>query len=62
MREIFDHYDVVYGFEYHPNVAWPVYLTKAARGYRGNFFRFESNPLFEELIDLLGPTVFFRLV
>ncbi len=34
MREIFGHYDVVYGFEYHPNVAWPVYLTKAARGYR----------------------------
>lgn len=28
------HYDVVYGFEYHPNVSWPVYLTKAFMQYR----------------------------
>lgn len=28
------HYDVVYGFEYHPNVSWPVYLTKPFMQYR----------------------------
>ena len=27
-------FDVLYGFEYHPNVAWPVYLTWAGRSYR----------------------------
>jgi len=27
-------YDVVYGFEYHPNVSWPVYLTKPLKRYR----------------------------
>jgi glycosyltransferase involved in cell wall biosynthesis len=27
-------YDVIYGFEYHPNVAWPVYLTRGWKGYR----------------------------
>lgn len=27
-------YDVVYGFEYHPNVAWPVYLTRPFLKYR----------------------------
>ncbi len=27
-------YDVVYGFEYHPNVAWPVYLTRLLKPYR----------------------------
>ena len=30
IREILSNdYDVVYGFEYHPNVSWPIYLTKA---------------------------------
>lgn len=29
-----DDYDVVYGFEYHPNVSWPVYLTKPLKRYR----------------------------
>ncbi len=27
-------YDVVYGFEHHPNVSWPVYLTRRLKGYR----------------------------
>ncbi|MEM4168427.1 MAG: glycosyltransferase [Candidatus Caldarchaeum sp.] len=27
-------YDVVYGFEYHPNVSWPVYLTRPFMRYR----------------------------
>lgn len=27
-------YDAVYGFEYHPNVSWPVYLTKPLSQYR----------------------------
>lgn len=27
-------YDVVYGFEYHPNVSWPVYLTRPFKNYR----------------------------
>jgi glycosyltransferase involved in cell wall biosynthesis len=27
-------FDCVYGFEYQPNVAWPVYLTKGKLGYR----------------------------
>lgn len=27
-------YDLVYGFEYQPNVAWPFYLTRALRRYR----------------------------
>lgn len=27
-------YDVVYGFEYHPNVSWPVYLTRPFKSYR----------------------------
>jgi glycosyltransferase involved in cell wall biosynthesis len=26
-------YDAVYGFEYHPNVSWPVYLTKPLKQY-----------------------------
>ncbi len=35
IREILTgEYDVVYGFEYHPNVSWPVYLTKPLRRYR----------------------------
>jgi glycosyltransferase involved in cell wall biosynthesis len=28
-----DQYDAVYGFEYQPNVAWPVYLTRRFRPY-----------------------------
>ncbi len=28
------HYDVIYGFEYHPNVSWPVYLTRPFMRYR----------------------------
>ena len=27
-------YDVVYGFEYQPNVSWPIYLTRSARPFR----------------------------
>jgi glycosyltransferase involved in cell wall biosynthesis len=27
-------YDVVYGFEYHPNVSWPVYSTRLLKPYR----------------------------
>jgi len=27
-------FDCVYGFEYQPNVAWPVYMTKRRLGYR----------------------------
>jgi len=27
-------YDVVYGFEYHPNISWPVYLTRSSHNYR----------------------------
>jgi len=27
------HYDVLYGFEYHPNVSWPVYLTLPFKQY-----------------------------
>jgi len=27
-------YDVVYGFEYHPDISWPVYLTRSLRHYR----------------------------
>ena len=27
-------YDALYGFEYHPNVSWPVYATKWWRAYR----------------------------
>jgi len=27
-------YDVVYGFEYHPNVSWPVYWTRPFKSYR----------------------------
>lgn len=27
-------YDVVYGFEHHPDVSWPVYLTRAIKSYR----------------------------
>jgi glycosyltransferase involved in cell wall biosynthesis len=27
-------YDLVYGFEYQPNVSWPIYLTKCLRRYR----------------------------
>lgn len=27
-------YDVIYGFEYHPNVSWPVYLTNRLKPYR----------------------------
>src|SRR5262245_18765625 len=26
-------YDAIYGFEYQPNVSWPVYLTRACRRY-----------------------------
>lgn len=34
IREIlFGEYDVVYGFEHHPNVSWPVYLTRYLRRY-----------------------------
>lgn len=34
IREILrGHYDVVYGFEYHPNVSWPVYATRLFRRY-----------------------------
>jgi glycosyltransferase involved in cell wall biosynthesis len=29
-----DHYDVVYGFEYQPNVSWPIYLTYRLQSYR----------------------------
>jgi glycosyltransferase involved in cell wall biosynthesis len=28
------HYDIVYGFEYHPDVSWPVYLTRPLMHYR----------------------------
>lgn len=35
IREILlGNYDVVYGSEHHPNVAWPVYLTRLLREYR----------------------------
>jgi len=35
VREIFTgDYDVIYGFEHHPNVSWPVYLTRHLRSYR----------------------------
>jgi len=35
MKEIVSgNYDVVYGFEYHPNISWPVYLTRPLRQYR----------------------------
>jgi glycosyltransferase involved in cell wall biosynthesis len=35
IREILaGRYDVVYGFEYHPDVSWPIYLTKPVRNYR----------------------------
>ena len=35
LREIIGgKYDVVYGFEYQPDVSWPVYLTKWWRSYR----------------------------
>ena len=27
-------YQAVWGFEHHPNVSWPIYLTKRFRGYR----------------------------
>ncbi len=27
-------FDCIYGFEYQPNVAWPVYLTRKIAGYR----------------------------
>ena len=27
-------YNVIYGFEHHPNVAWPVYFTRGSRQYR----------------------------
>ncbi|HXR32527.1 MAG TPA: glycosyltransferase [Verrucomicrobiae bacterium] len=27
-------YDAVIGFEYHPNVSWPVYLTRGWKGFR----------------------------
>ncbi len=27
-------YDAVLGFEYHPNVSWPVYLTKRSKNFR----------------------------
>lgn len=27
-------YDAVVGFEYHPNVSWPVYLTRGWKGFR----------------------------
>ncbi|MBC7227786.1 MAG: glycosyltransferase family 4 protein [Thermoflexales bacterium] len=27
-------YDVIYGFEYHPNVSWPVYITRPFLRYR----------------------------
>jgi len=27
-------YDVVYGFEYHPNISWPVYWTRPFKPYR----------------------------
>ncbi len=30
----FGNYDAVYGFEYQPNVSWPVYLTRRLRPYR----------------------------
>jgi glycosyltransferase involved in cell wall biosynthesis len=34
-REILHgNYDAVYGFEYHPNVSWPVYLTRHFKRYR----------------------------
>jgi glycosyltransferase involved in cell wall biosynthesis len=35
VREIrLGNYDVVYGFEYHPNISWPVYLTRGFIGFR----------------------------
>ncbi len=30
----FGDYDVVYGFEYHPNVSWPVYLLRGMKRFR----------------------------
>lgn len=34
IREIIGgNYDVIYGFEYHPNVSWPVYLTRFFKSY-----------------------------
>lgn len=66
-------YDVVYGFEYHPNVAWPVYLTRQ-KEYRffsdwcdwfagqSNLFRgiklaHRIDAFFEERIRLLAEKV-----
>lgn len=35
IREILEgDYDAVYGFEYHPNVSWPVYLTRPFMRYK----------------------------
>lgn len=33
-RILTEGYDVVYGFEYQPNVSWPVYLTQLLKSYR----------------------------
>jgi glycosyltransferase involved in cell wall biosynthesis len=33
-RILTEGYDVVYGFEYQPNVSWPVYLTRLLKPYR----------------------------
>jgi len=33
-RILTEGYDLVYGFEYHPNVSWPVYLTRLLKPYR----------------------------